>query len=143
MERESKPLTEGNPQSRPTFLSLRRRLELAWGLLALGAVVTFLGLLTVDLGLDQPIPVLGGFAFLSPTVAGGVGTIAVGFLLVFLGAALRGLSRDWRDIASNLPSTPPRPEGMPPMRRCPNCGVHTWLNVCPECGCNLAVSPTQ
>ena len=136
-------MTESNPRGRPTFLSLRRRLELAWGLRALGALVTFLGFLTVDVGLNQPIAFLDGFAFLSSTVAGGVGAIAVGFLLIFLGAAVRGLSRDWIHIASKLPSTPPRPEDLPPMRRCPNCGVHTWLNVCPECGRNLAVPPTQ
>jgi hypothetical protein len=112
----------------------------AGGLLAFSGIVSFLGFAMVGVGMSQPIPIVGGFAFFSPTVAQGIVFIGLGVLLGALGAAMKGPSREWSEIAPNPPG--PRPLDFP-MRKCPNCGVHSYLKVCPECGHKLAALPTQ
>jgi hypothetical protein len=133
--------TERNSPSERLFLSLRKRMEYARWLLAFGGVVIFVGFVVVGFGISRPIPVLDGFAFLSPFVAWGIVLIGLGVMLGFLGAAVKGPSREWSEIAPN--PLAPGPFEPSPMRRCPNCGVHTYLNVCPECGHQMPASPTQ
>ena len=146
MQSESERSKGGSPPSEPGFPPLPRIEWYARGLLAFGGVISFVGFVVVAYGLSQPIPVNGlaqsflfGFAFLSPAVAGGIVLIGLGVMFGFVGAAMKGLPREWREA---VPS-PPLPSARElPIHRCPNCGVHTYLNVCPECGHRLAASPT-
>ncbi len=143
MQAESRPPTEGHPGREPPSPrspASPRTVGLAWGLLGLGVIVAFAGFIMAAFGMSQPIPVLGGFAFLSPFLAWGIGLVGAGVLLGFLGIALRELSLWWHELAPNAPAAPPpKAVELPPVRRCPKCGVHTYLTVCPECGHRFAV----
>ncbi len=139
MEPGSRPPTNAQIGTGPAALPLRHRMELTRVLLAFGGVLSFVGLIVVAAGVSQPVAVLGGFAFLSPAIAAGTVLAGFGVLLGFLGAAVKGPSREWSEVAPG----PPRFERreLAPIRRCPNCGVHTDLSVCPECGRRVAPEP--
>ncbi len=134
MQPESQPPTERVQRTGTALSSMRTRLSIAWALIALGAVLAFSGFLATAVGVFQPVAlVLNGVVILNSLVAWGIVLSGVGAVLAVLGAAVRALSRDWSDMAYNVPPAGPQN----PMRKCPSCGVHTWMNVCPECGHSL------
>lgn len=139
MEPASAPTAGERADSGPGSGALGTVPLLARGLIALGGIVAFVGFVNVGYGRSQPIPVVLGFADMSPDVAGGFVAVGIGVLMGFRGSAAKGLGPDVRETATRpLPAVS---GGLAPIRTCPNCGVHTDLNVCPGCGHRVDASP--
>ncbi len=101
----------------------------------------FLGFVLVAVGLAQPIAFSSfngfGSGVLSGFVPWGFGLIGFGVMLGFFGAAVKGPSREWAEIAVDSDSEEglsPRPAGF--RYACPGCGsdVYAGQRTCPACG---------
>ncbi len=125
--------------------SLRRRMETTAWLMVTAGILSIIGFVMVAVGVAQGFVLLGtqfgsGIAFVSDLVPWGVAFVGFGVMLGFFGAAIKGPSMEWRDIAPEteaLVDTSPRPPGM--RYACPGCGgdVYMGQGVCPACGQRL------
>ena len=135
---------------RGTKYSLRDRIFYMRILVSAGAVLSFFGFLFIAYGVwyigtpppppSNCYPLCEQGLWWNQIIAIGIVLVAVGLLVALIGVAVKGPSREWSEIAST--PSPPEPRELP-IRRCPNCGAHTYLNVCPECGYRLAALTTQ
>ncbi len=140
---EAASLFEGVP--------LRRRMVYAQRLAISAGVVTCFGFILVAIGVGSEVLVVGaympiGFLEISPFIPWGIGVIGFGFLLGYLGAAIKGPSAEWRDVA---PSSASGNDLLvrPPTSRyaCPGCGGDVYVGQpnCPGCGAALPGSRAE
>ncbi len=124
--------------------SLRSRMVQAGWLFGSAGVLCFLGFVLVAVGLAQPIlfSSFNGFGsgVLSGLVPWGFGLIGFGVMLGFFGAAVKGPSKEWAEIAAESDSEEglaARPGGF--RYACPGCGSDVYSNQaqCPACGHRL------
>lgn len=129
--------------------SLRGRMTQAAALFASAGVVCFVGLVLAAAGLAQPILFSSSFGFgsavVSPLVPWGLGLLGFGVMLGFFGAAVKGPSKEWSEIAegTSLEENPGSPSGGL-WYACPGCGadVHSTQATCPQCGYRLTAART-
>ncbi len=110
-------------------------------------VLCFLGFVLVAVGLAQPILFSStagfGSGVLSGLVPWGFGLIGFGVMIGFFGAAVKGPSKEWAEIAVESNSDEDltaRPTGF--RYACPGCGSDVYANQpnCPACGRILGVA---
>lgn len=141
MQAESKHPTEGKGKGTGRLL-LWKRMQYARWLLFSAGILSFLGFVLVALGISDTYAAgtIVMKVLVSPLVVWGIALIGLGVMLGFFGAAVKGPSREWSDVA------PPHPveaggTSRPPGFRyaCPGCGgdVYTGQTACPECGHSL------
>ncbi len=121
--------------------SLRYRMVQAGWLFGSAGVLCFLGFLLVAVGLAQPIEISSfsgfGSGILSGFVPWGFGLIGFGVMLGFFGAAVKGPSKEWAEIAVEPDSEERLSLGPAGFRyACPGCGSDVYGNQtqCPACG---------
>ena len=150
MQRGSASYVGGDAEDLGPF-SLRLRMWYAKWLMVAAGILSFLGFLLIAFGLAQPFATISasyglGFVVVDRLVAWGVGVVGIGVLLGFFGAAIKGPSREWSEVASMSPV-----EGRAVVKAqgfryaCPGCGgdVYESQSACPECGHALSGATTS
>jgi hypothetical protein len=119
------------------------RMHAASSLMMLAGCLSFVGFLMIAVG-TLDLWVVGtsfgaGPLLVSPLIPWGIVVLGLGVMCGFFGAAVKGPSREWNEVAAP-PGEAVETSQAPGFRyACPGCGGDVYANqaVCPACGHSL------